>query len=50
MNIPDLGWAVLMLAVLDAEVHHVEPAELRSLLHRLGHRFLSAGEPVDQSA
>ena len=49
MNIPDLGWAVMMLAVLNADIRHVEPAELRTLLHELAHRFLSAVRPIDQS-
>ncbi len=46
MNIPDLGWAVMMLAVLNAEIHHVEPAELRTLLYELAHRFLTATHPT----
>ncbi|MCP4968647.1 MAG: WYL domain-containing protein, partial [bacterium] len=46
MNIPDLGWAVMMLAVLNSEIHHVEPAELRTLLHELAHRFLTATHPT----
>jgi len=49
MNIPDLGWAVLMLAVLNADIRRVEPAELRTLLRELAHRFLSATSPIDQS-
>jgi predicted DNA-binding transcriptional regulator YafY len=49
MNIPDLGWAVLMLAVLNADVRRVEPAELRTLLRELAHRFLSATKPIDQN-
>lgn len=49
MRIPDLGWAVLMLAVLDVDVHRVEPPELRALLARLAHRFLSVTDPVDQA-
>ena len=40
MRIPDLGWAVMMLAVLDCEIRHVEPAELRELLRELGQRFV----------
>lgn len=39
MNIPDLGWAVLMLAVLNVDIQRVEPAELRSLLRDLAERF-----------
>jgi len=49
MHIPDLGWAVMMLTVLDAEVCHVEPAELRSLLSELAQRFMSVADPVDQA-
>jgi predicted DNA-binding transcriptional regulator YafY len=49
MNIPDLGWAVLMLAVLNADVRRVEPAELRALLHELGRRFLSVEGPADSN-
>ena len=49
MNIPELGWAVLMLAVLNADVRHVEPPELRTLLHELAHRFLIATDPVNQN-
>lgn len=45
MNIPDLGWAVMTLAVLNADIRHVEPPELRILLHELGHRFLSTTDP-----
>lgn len=41
MEIPDLGWAVMMLAVLNAEIREVEPAELRELLRDLGHRFVA---------
>ena len=41
MHIPDLAWAVLMLAITDAEVVRVEPAELRDFLSELAGRFLS---------
>jgi hypothetical protein len=50
MNVPDLGWAVMMLAVLNADIRHVEPPELRTLLYELAHRFLSATDPVDQNS
>ncbi len=46
MNIPDLGWAVMMLAVLNADIRHVEPPELRTLLHELAHRFLAVADPA----
>lgn len=49
MNIPNLGWAVMMLAVLNAEIHHVEPAELRTLLHQLARRFRSATDVSSRS-
>ena len=47
MNIPDLGWAVLMLAVLNSDIRSVEPPELRTLLRELARRFLIATDPVD---
>ena len=49
MNIPDLGWAVLMLAVLNADIRHVEPPELLTFLHELAHRFLTVAEPTNQN-
>lgn len=39
MHIPDLAWAVLMLAITDAEIISVEPTALRDFLGRLGSRF-----------
>lgn len=39
MHIPDLAWAVLMLAISNAEIVSVEPAELRQFLSELGDRF-----------
>lgn len=39
MHIPDLAWAVLMLAITNAEIVSVEPAELRQFLSDLGGRF-----------
>ncbi|MGI9609137.1 MAG: helix-turn-helix transcriptional regulator [Acidimicrobiia bacterium] len=44
MEIPDLGWAVLMLAVLNAEIREVEPARLRELLLELGQKFVAVTE------
>jgi len=49
MNIPDLGWAVLMLAVLNADIHHVEPPEFLTFLHELANRFLAAADPINQN-
>ena len=48
MNIPDLGWAVMMLAILNVDIHHVEPPELRTLLRELAHRFLTGIDDIDQ--
>jgi len=39
MHIPDLAWAVLMLAITNSEIVSVEPAELRQFLSELGGRF-----------
>lgn len=49
MNIPDLAWAVLMLAILDAEIRSVDPPEFVSFLQSLGNRFLAAGTSADQA-
>jgi hypothetical protein len=46
MSVPDLGWAVLMLAVLNADIRHIEPAELRTLLQRFGAPILHGDEPL----
>ena len=50
MNIPDFGWAVLMLAILDAEIRHVEPPEFRRFLHGLSRRFLALAAPDSAEA
>ena len=47
MNIPDLGWAVLMLAVLNADIRYVEPPEFLTFLHELAHRFLTTAGPAN---
>ncbi|MEM7092745.1 MAG: YafY family protein [Actinomycetota bacterium] len=39
MHIPDLAWAVLMLAITNAEIVSIEPPELRDFLDELGRRF-----------
>ncbi len=49
MNIPDLGWAVLMLAVLNADIRHVEPPEFVTFLHELAHRFLTVADATNQN-
>lgn len=47
MNIPDFGWAVLMLAILNANIRHVEPPEFRTFLHDLAHRFIAVESEPD---
>lgn len=42
MEVDDLSWVVLMLAALNADIHHAEPPELLTLLHTLGTRFATA--------
>lgn len=39
MHIPDLAWAVLMLAITNSEIVSVAPAELRQFLNDLAGRF-----------
>lgn len=49
MSIPDLGWAVLMLAVLNADIRYVEPPEFLTFLHELANRFLTTAGPANQN-
>jgi len=49
MNIPDLGWAVLMVALLNADIRYVEPPEFRAFLRELADRFLAVADPSDQN-
>ena len=49
MNIPDFGWAVLMLAVLNADIRYVEPPEFLTFIQELAHRFLTTAGPANQT-
>lgn len=39
MDVDDLSWPVMFLAALNANVHHAEPPQLRSLLQQLAEHF-----------
>lgn len=39
MDVNDLSWPVMFLAAINAEVHHTEPPELRTLLQQLAEHF-----------
>jgi predicted DNA-binding transcriptional regulator YafY len=39
MDVDDLSWPVMFLAALNANVHHAEPPELRTLLQQLAEHF-----------
>ena len=41
---------VLVLAAIDADLHHAEPPELLTLLHTLGTRFTRARPPGDRTS
>ncbi len=43
MDVDDLSWPVLFLAALNANVHHVEPPELQTLLRQLADHFRDSG-------
>ncbi len=45
MQVDDLSWVVLILAAIDADIHHGRPPELVALLHRLGRRFAAVPAP-----
>ena len=42
MDVDDLSWPVMFLAALNADVHHAEPPELRTLLRHLAEHFQTA--------
>ena len=42
MDVDDLSWPVMFLAALNADVHHAEPLELRTLLQQLAEHFQTA--------
>lgn len=42
MDVDDLSWPVMFLAALNANVHHTEPPELRTLLQQLAEHFRTA--------
>ncbi len=52
MDVDDLSWAVMMLAALNVDIHHTEPAEMRTLLQQLaGHlRGPTTDRPLHRSA
>ncbi|MEM7324129.1 MAG: YafY family protein [Actinomycetota bacterium] len=48
MHIPDLAWAVLMLAITNATIVSIEPAELRDFLGELGGRFQDVSSAIQR--